>query len=53
MATEGGELLGFDALDGTPLAQLEVAATPIQAAPLPVDGALVVAAVDGTVTAFG
>ncbi len=49
VATEGGDLLAFDAVGGRPLGRHQVARTPIQASPLPLGDALVVAAIDGTV----
>lgn len=52
VATEGGELLALDPADGRVLWQEQVAHSPIQASPLPVGDAVVVAALDGTVAAF-
>ena len=52
VGTEGGDLLGFDAVDGDPRFHETVAHAPIQAPPLPIDGRLIVAATDGTVVAF-
>ncbi|MDZ7800705.1 MAG: serine/threonine-protein kinase [Trueperaceae bacterium] len=52
VVTEGGEVLGFDARDGTPRARARLGAAPIQAPPLPVHDTLVVAATDGTVVAY-
>lgn len=50
VATEGGELLAFDARSGTELARHRVAPGAVQASPLPIGDAVVVAALDGTVT---
>lgn len=52
LATEGGELLAFDARSGRELWREQVAHSPIQASPLPLGDSLVVASLDGTVTAF-
>ena len=48
-ATEAGELLGFDAAGGRPIVRHQVTHGPIQASPLPIGDALVVAAIDGSV----
>ncbi|HEX7004690.1 MAG TPA: PQQ-binding-like beta-propeller repeat protein [Trueperaceae bacterium] len=53
LATESGELLAFDARAGRELWREQVSHSPIQASPLPLGDALVVASLDGTVTAFG
>ncbi|QRN79455.1 MAG: PQQ-like beta-propeller repeat protein, partial [Nocardiopsis sp. BM-2018] len=49
VATEGGELLAFDAAGGRDAGRHQVSHAPIQAGPLPIGDALVVAAIDGTV----
>lgn len=48
-ATEAGELLGFDAAGGRPTVRHQVTHGPIQASPLPIGDAVVVAAIDGSV----
>lgn len=53
LATEGGELLCFDARSGQPLFRERVCSSAIQAAPLPFRDLVVVAALDGTVAAYG
>ncbi|MEX2542633.1 MAG: serine/threonine-protein kinase [Trueperaceae bacterium] len=52
LATEHGELLAYDARSGTELWREQVSHSPIQASPLPIGDTLVVAALDGTVSAF-
>jgi len=49
VATEAGELVGFDTSSGRRTVRHHVAHGPIQASPLPLGDALVVAAIDGTV----
>ena len=52
VACEGGELLAIDARGGKLLWQDRVSHGPIQASPLPLGNRLIVAALDGTVTAY-
>ncbi len=52
LTSEGGEVFAFDARSGHRLFRDRVSSTPIQASPLVVGPALVVAAVDGTVRAY-
>ena len=52
VACEGGELLAFDARGGKPLWQDRASHGPIQASPLPLGNRVIVAALDGTVTAY-
>ena len=52
LVTESGQLLGYDARSGKLLIELQVASSPIQASPLVAEGRVVVASLDGTVTAF-
>ncbi|MEX2501480.1 MAG: serine/threonine-protein kinase [Trueperaceae bacterium] len=52
IGTEGGDLLGFDAMDGDLRFHERIAHAPVQAPALPIDGRLIVAATDGTVVAF-
>ena len=49
VATEGGDVLAFDATGGRPAGRHRVSHAPIQAGPLPIGDALVVAALDGVV----
>jgi eukaryotic-like serine/threonine-protein kinase len=53
VATETGELVTLDARSGRPLSQTRVSHAAIQASPLPIDDAVVVAALDGQVHCFG
>jgi len=53
LGTEGGEVLAFDARSGQPLFQDRVGSGPIQASPLPLGELVLVAALDGTVAAYG
>jgi eukaryotic-like serine/threonine-protein kinase len=53
VATETGELLVFDARSGRPLGHHRVSHAAIQASPLPAGDAIIVAAIDGQVHAFG
>jgi eukaryotic-like serine/threonine-protein kinase len=53
VATETGELLVFDARSGRALDQHRVSHAAVQASPLPVGDAVVVAAIDGQVHCFG
>lgn len=52
VACESGEVLAFDARSGLPLWQDRASHGPIQASPLPLGNRLIVAALDGTVTAY-
>lgn len=53
VATEAGELCVFDAGSGRELYRDLVANAAIQASPLPLDDGVIVAAIDGTVVAYG
>jgi len=53
VACESGDLLAFDARSGQQLWHNRVSHGPIQASPLPLGDRLLVAALDGTVTAWG
>lgn len=53
VGTESGELLCFDARTGRPLFRDLVASSPVQASPLPLGDSVLVAALDGTVAAYG
>ncbi|HKI56073.1 MAG TPA: serine/threonine-protein kinase [Trueperaceae bacterium] len=53
LGTESGELLAFDARSGQPLFRDRVGSGPIQASPLPFNDVVLVAALDGTVAAYG
>jgi serine/threonine protein kinase len=50
--SESGELLAYDARSGRETLREQVSHSPIQASPLPIGDTLVVASLDGTVTAF-
>lgn len=52
VACESGEVLAFDARSGTPLWHDRASHGPIQASPLPIGNRLIVAALDGSVTAY-
>lgn len=52
VATEGGEVLAFDARTGRLLWQDRASHGPIQASPLPIGSRLVVAALDGSVSCY-
>lgn len=52
LVTEAGDLLAFDARSGAPLWNERVSHSPIQASPLPLGDTLVVASLDGTVSAY-
>jgi outer membrane protein assembly factor BamB len=52
VASELGELFAFDARSGSQLWREQVSHSPIQASPLPLGDTLVVAALDGTISAF-
>lgn len=52
LVTESGELLAYDARSGRELWREQVSHSPIQASPLPLGDTLVVASLDGTITAF-
>jgi outer membrane protein assembly factor BamB/serine/threonine-protein kinase RIO1 len=52
LSSEDGELLAYDARSGRELWREQVSHSPIQASPLPIGDALVVAALDGTVSAY-
>ncbi len=53
VVTEGGQLLVFDALTGQRLFEDSVTLGPIQASPLVLNDTVIVAALDGTVKAYG
>src|SRR5690606_2987492 len=53
VATEAGDLIVLDARSGRVLHSEKVANNAIQASVLPVDGGIYVAALDGTLAAFG
>jgi eukaryotic-like serine/threonine-protein kinase len=53
LVTEGGELLVFDARSGQELARYRVAPGAVQASVLPLGDAVLVAALDGTLTCLG
>jgi len=53
LVTEGGELLVFDARSGQELARHRVAPGAVQASVLPLGDAILVAALDGTLTCLG
>jgi serine/threonine-protein kinase len=53
VATEGGDLIVLDARSGRVLLTDKVANAAIQASPLPLDDGVVVAALDGTIVAYG
>ena len=52
LATEGGQLLAYDARSGRESWREQVSHSPIQASPLPLGDRVIVASLDGTVTAF-
>jgi serine/threonine protein kinase len=52
ITTEGGELIALQCVDGRELFRTQVATGAIQAGPLWVGGRLLVASVDGTISAF-
>lgn len=52
VACESGEVLAFDARSGLPLWRDRASHGPIQASPLPLGNRIIVAALDGTVTAY-
>jgi outer membrane protein assembly factor BamB/serine/threonine-protein kinase RIO1 len=52
VASEHGELLAYDARSGSELWREQVSHSPIQASPLPIGDTLVIAALDGTVSAY-
>lgn len=52
VACESGEVLAFDARSGTPLWHDRASHGPIQASPLPLGNRLIVAALDGSITAY-
>jgi len=53
VVTENGEVLAYDARCGEKLWRERISHAPIQASPLPLGSRLIVASLDGTVTAFG
>jgi serine/threonine-protein kinase len=53
VVTEGGELLAFEARSGRELGRHRVAPSAVQASALPLGDAVIVAALDGTLTCLG
>lgn len=52
VVSERGEIVALDAHNGRQLARQQISSSAIQASPVTVQGTLVVAALDGTITAF-